>query len=109
MSNNENSECADGELRREQEFVDGLYARVDALRGDVTVISVLRARYGPAPAAHCHASIGYLDLAYCEISPAAGPVSAPLASGSLPRLSWLSIVRPFTDPVSRAPVARARQ
>jgi len=43
---------------------------MDALRGDVTVISVLRARYRPAPAAHCHASIGYLDLAYCEISPA---------------------------------------
>ncbi|MEU2876602.1 ATP-dependent DNA helicase [Streptomyces sp. NPDC007070] len=29
-----NTELTDGELRREQEFVDGLYARVDALRGD---------------------------------------------------------------------------
>ena len=29
-----NTEFQDGELRREQEFIDGLYARVDALRGD---------------------------------------------------------------------------
>lgn len=29
-----NTEFPDGELRREQEFVDGLYARVDALRGE---------------------------------------------------------------------------
>ncbi|CAL9419520.1 hypothetical protein SUDANB6_01822 [Streptomyces sp. enrichment culture] len=29
-----NTEFPDDELRREQEFVDGLYARVDALRGD---------------------------------------------------------------------------
>ena len=29
-----NTEYPDGEMRREQEFIDGLYARVDALRGD---------------------------------------------------------------------------
>lgn len=29
-----NTEFPDGELRREQEFIDGLYARVDALRGE---------------------------------------------------------------------------
>lgn len=29
-----NTEFPDDELRREQEFIDGLYARVDALRGD---------------------------------------------------------------------------
>lgn len=29
-----NTEFPDGELRQEQEFIDGLYARVDALRGD---------------------------------------------------------------------------
>lgn len=29
-----NTEFPDGELRSEQEFIDGLYARVDALRGD---------------------------------------------------------------------------
>ncbi|MEV5984934.1 ATP-dependent DNA helicase [Streptomyces sp. NPDC052051] len=29
-----NAEFQDDELRREQEFIDGLYARVDALRGD---------------------------------------------------------------------------
>ncbi len=34
MSNTSNSELPDGEIRREQEFIDGLYARVDALRGD---------------------------------------------------------------------------
>lgn len=29
-----NTEFPDDELRQEQEFIDGLYARVDALRGD---------------------------------------------------------------------------
>ncbi|MFI1565557.1 HelD family protein [Streptomyces sp. NPDC020490] len=29
-----NTDFHDGELRREQEFIDGVYARVDALRGD---------------------------------------------------------------------------
>jgi DNA helicase IV len=29
-----NTDFPDGELRQEQEFIDGLYARVDALRGD---------------------------------------------------------------------------
>ncbi|WP_112465856.1 HelD family protein [Streptomyces triticisoli] len=29
-----NTDFSDGELRQEQEFIDGLYARVDALRGD---------------------------------------------------------------------------
>ncbi|CAL9599052.1 hypothetical protein SUDANB140_05403 [Streptomyces sp. enrichment culture] len=38
MSNSQaNSELPDDELRHEQEFVDGLYARVDALRGDAEV------------------------------------------------------------------------
>ncbi|MBN0047824.1 AAA family ATPase [Streptomyces actuosus] len=37
-----NTEFPDDELRREQEFIDGLYARVDALRGD-TEDSVARA------------------------------------------------------------------
>ncbi len=32
-----NSEFPDDELRREQEFIDGLYARVDVLRGDAEV------------------------------------------------------------------------
>ncbi|MFI1020040.1 HelD family protein [Streptomyces olivaceus] len=32
-----NTELPDDELRHEQEFVDGLYARVDALRGDAEV------------------------------------------------------------------------
>ncbi|CAL9432598.1 hypothetical protein SUDANB126_02097 [Streptomyces sp. enrichment culture] len=32
-----NTEFPDDELRQEQEFIDGLYARVDALRGDVEV------------------------------------------------------------------------
>ncbi|MET4661892.1 DNA helicase IV [Streptomyces sp. PvP037] len=32
-----NTEFPDEELRQEQQFVDGLYARVDALRGDVEV------------------------------------------------------------------------
>ncbi|WP_437094896.1 HelD family protein [Streptomyces sp. enrichment culture] len=32
-----NTEFPDDELRREQEFIDGLYARVDALRGDTEV------------------------------------------------------------------------
>ncbi|CAL9587691.1 hypothetical protein SUDANB15_05140 [Streptomyces sp. enrichment culture] len=32
-----NTEFPDEELRREQEFIDGLYARVDALRGDTEV------------------------------------------------------------------------
>jgi DNA helicase IV len=35
LSNTEsNTEFTDGEMRGEQEFIDGLYARVDALRGD---------------------------------------------------------------------------
>ncbi|CAM5675558.1 DNA helicase OS=Streptomyces aurantiogriseus OX=66870 GN=GCM10010251_77770 PE=4 SV=1 [Streptomyces aurantiogriseus] len=35
MSNTEShAEFTDGEMRGEQEFIDGLYARVDALRGD---------------------------------------------------------------------------
>ncbi|MCN9240201.1 AAA family ATPase [Streptomyces sp. RY43-2] len=34
LSNADNAEFQDDELRREQEFIDGLYARVDALRGD---------------------------------------------------------------------------
>lgn len=34
MSNTSNSELPDGEIRSEQEFIDGVYARVDALRGD---------------------------------------------------------------------------
>ncbi|MGI5437870.1 HelD family protein [Streptomyces shenzhenensis] len=33
-----NSEFPDNELRREQEFIDGLYARVDALRGDTETL-----------------------------------------------------------------------
>ncbi|WP_437063615.1 HelD family protein [Streptomyces sp. enrichment culture] len=38
LSNSQaNSELPDDELRHEQEFVDGLYARVDALRGDAEV------------------------------------------------------------------------
>ncbi|MET9772633.1 ATP-dependent DNA helicase [Streptomyces sp. NPDC006367] len=37
-----NTEFPDDELRHEQEFVDGLYARVDALRGD-TEVSVTHA------------------------------------------------------------------
>ncbi|EFE67005.1 conserved hypothetical protein [Streptomyces viridosporus ATCC 14672] len=37
-----NTEFPDDELRREQEFIDGLYARVDALRGD-TEVSVTQA------------------------------------------------------------------
>ncbi len=32
-----NTEFPDDELRHEQEFIDGLYARVDALRGDAEV------------------------------------------------------------------------
>lgn len=32
-----NTEFPDDELRHEQEFIDGLYARVDALRGDTEV------------------------------------------------------------------------
>ena len=32
-----NTELPDDELRQEQQFVDGLYARVDALRGDAEV------------------------------------------------------------------------
>ena len=40
MSNRgSHTEFPDDELRREQEFIDGLYARVDALRG-VTEASV---------------------------------------------------------------------
>jgi DNA helicase IV len=34
LSNTPNSGFPDDELRHEQEFIDGLYARVDALRGD---------------------------------------------------------------------------
>ncbi len=34
MSNTSNTGFPDDELRHEQEFIDGLYARVDALRGD---------------------------------------------------------------------------
>ncbi|MDG9723898.1 MULTISPECIES: HelD family protein [unclassified Streptomyces] len=37
-----NTEFPDDELRHEQEFIDGLYARVDALRGD-TEVSVTQA------------------------------------------------------------------
>lgn len=38
MSNRgSHKEFSDDELRREQEFIDGLYARVDALRGDAEV------------------------------------------------------------------------
>ncbi|MEU9598958.1 ATP-dependent DNA helicase [Streptomyces sp. NPDC048109] len=44
-----NTEFPDDELRHEQEFIDGLYARVDALRGDAEVSVTEALAQGNAP------------------------------------------------------------
>lgn len=44
-----NSQFPDDELRREQEFIDGLYARVDALRGDTETAVVDALAQGDKP------------------------------------------------------------
>jgi DNA helicase IV len=49
LSNTDFSDGADAELRQEQEFIDGLYARVDALRGDTEAMVVDALAQGDKP------------------------------------------------------------